>query len=222
MSALLGCTERRRGDLEDAEIYAIGDSIMYWNLEDEASIPHVVGEQLDRPIYNAAIGGTEFLSSEEEEAIPEQYQEGGWSWLLVDGGGNDVNNRCVCGDCGDVLDQILSEDGERGAMADFTREVAASGVRVMIMGYYELPSGADFEFDGCQDELATLSDRQQRLADAVDGIWFADGREVVDGEDLSMFVDDLVHPSIEGSRVVGEQLAQRIAAAEEETETAAQ
>lgn len=204
----LACTNPDRGDIETAELYAVGDSILEWHLGD-GSIPEVMAETLGLPMYNAAVSGSHFLDGE-GEAIPEQFTAGSWQWLLVDGGGNDVNDRCECGDCDDVLDAIISADGSAGALPDFAGEVAASGTEVLIMGYYGLPDGAEFGFDRCGEELEALSLRQSALAASSDRIHFADAREVADGTDEAMYDSDLVHPSIEGSAAVGRFLAEFI------------
>ena len=99
-------------------------------------------------------------------------------------------------------------------MASFAEEVADSGVRVMIMGYYGLPEDADYGFDACMTLLPEMSARQTALADGHPMIWFADTAEVVSGNDLTMFDEDQVHPSIEGGAVVGTFLAEQILAAD--------
>jgi acyl-CoA thioesterase I len=213
LATLLACTiDINRGDLDDAEMIAIGDSLFEWNMGD-GSIPEVIGESLDRSMYNASVSGSHFLDGG-DDAIPDQYISGDWSWLVLDGGGNDFNDRCACGDCDEIMDEMLSSDGQEGVMADFVREVSDAGVRVLIMGYYGLPETAEFGFDQCLSLIPELSARQEALAASDEMIEFADATEVVDGVDLSMFDDDHVHPSIEGSAVVGAFLADAIRAAE--------
>ena len=45
MALLIGCIEEDRGSIEDSTIYAIGDSVMEWNIGN-GSIPEEVGELL--------------------------------------------------------------------------------------------------------------------------------------------------------------------------------
>ena len=208
----LACTEPYRGDIDNAEIYAVGDSVLDWNVG-EGSVPEVVGETLDRPTYNAAIGGSHFLDDEEQEGIPAQYEDGEWQWLLMDGGANDLNDRCGCSDCDDVLDSIISADGTQGAMADFATSVADSGVQVLIMGYYRIPEDAP-DFEGCNAIIPELSQRQASLAALHDGITFADASSVLDGEDLAMYDEDMIHPSLQGCQTLGTFLAEAIQSAE--------
>ena len=220
---LVGCVEGEDGETEkikdttdldfsdsldeDAELYAIGDSIFDWNVEAGAAVPAVVGEALGRPMTNAAVGGATILG---EESILEQYEPGAWSWLVMDGGGNDLNDKCGCGSCGDVMDEMLSADGLSGAIADFVAEVTASGTGVVFMGYPEIPDEAEFGFDRCTDELDEMSRRGAALAATGEGVLFVDMRDHISGTDHHLFDDDFVHPSIEGSRVMGEAIATAI------------
>lgn len=193
-------------------IIAIGDSILEWNLDEGASIPEVVGQARGQEVYNAAISGT--MVTEGPESIPSQYVEGDWAWLLLDGGGNDLNDRCGCGDCDAVMDEIVTADGTGGALAALVGPVAASGVRVAIMGYPNLPEGAAFGFDRCGEELIELASRQAALASHDDNIIFVDAREFIDSTDTSLFDEDLVHPSVEGGAVMGQHIAEAMDAAE--------
>lgn len=210
--ALTGCDELDDDDAveipEGAEILAIGDSIFDWNVDEEASIPHVLGETLGIPTVNAAVGGT--LLTGDEEPIPSQYVAGtAWSWVVMDGGGNDLNDRCGCGACDAVMNEIVAPNGS-GVLRSFVEERVAEGTKVMFMGYPDLPAGAQFGFDRCDDEIETLSARVADLARDIDGMYFADARDVVSSADVDLFDEDRVHPSIEGSRVMGEFLAQAI------------
>lgn len=194
---------------EDATVVAVGDSIFDWFSEEGASIPDVVGEELGLVTYNASISGTQ-LGGDDEDSIPNQLPEGDWGWVVMDGGGNDLNDRCGCGDCADVMDALVSPDSTEGVLPDFVAELTEDGAQVALMGYPQLPQGAEYGFDRCGDELIEYSGRQAALADAIEGVIFIDAREVVDGQDLSLFDEDLVHPSEEGARRMGALIAERI------------
>ena len=194
-----------------ARIVAIGDSIMAWNREAGASIPDVVGAQLSAEVDNRAVGGAIFL--DDNEGIPAQYVSDAWSWLLLDGGGNDVNDGCGCDDCAVLLDRLLSIDGQTGAIAAFIDQVRATGVKVAFVGYYKLPSGAQFGFDRCGDELATMRARATRMAASREGVIFVDATQAVRATDLPLYDNDLVHPSVAGSAAVGQLVADRVRAA---------
>lgn len=192
-------------------IIAVGDSIFEWNADEAASIPEVVGQVHGKEVYNAAISGSMVLG-DDGEAIPAQYVEGDWAWLIVDGGGNDLNELCGCGACDEVMDGIVSADGTGGALPALVGPAAASGVKVAIMGYPELPPGT--EFDGCDDELVELSSRQAAIASHSDNIVFVDARDVVGPDDLHLFDEDNIHPSIEGSEVIGQHISDAMAQVE--------
>ena len=194
-----------------APMVAIGDSIMAWNSEAQASIPDVVGQRLSVEVENRSVGGAVFLDA--AEGIPTQYVQSAWSWLILDGGGNDVNDGCECGDCRATLDALLSADGQSGAIASFIDQVRATGVKVAFVGYYVLPSGAAFGFDRCGDELSTMRTRASLMATSRDGVIFVDATQAVQATDLSMYDDDRVHPSVAGSAAVGALIADQIRAA---------
>ncbi|MEO0494655.1 MAG: SGNH/GDSL hydrolase family protein [Actinomycetota bacterium] len=194
---------------EIGSIVALGDSIMAWNVDLGASIPDVIGESLGAPVVNASVGGA-FAGD-----VVEQYDEAGGDhdWVVLDGGGNDYNDRCGCGECATVADTIVTSDGQGGVLADFTESLVAEGRNVVLVGYYELPEGAAFGFARCGEELVEHTERMRTLAGRFDSVLFVDPGEIVQGDDRFAFDDDLVHPSIEGSRVVGEQIAAAISAA---------
>ena len=73
---------------------AIGDSFFDFHSDDESSIPHVAAAELGKTVANASVSGALLL--EGDEAIPDQYVAGDWEWVIVDGGGNDVNDLCEC------------------------------------------------------------------------------------------------------------------------------
>ena len=104
LSILLACSEPDRGSFEESKIYAVGDSVFEWGLG-EYSAPEVVGKVLNIPVYNAAISGS-MISTNEDWSIPNQYEDGDWDWVILDGGANDLNELCQCGDCTEVNSNI--------------------------------------------------------------------------------------------------------------------
>ena len=197
----------------EGDIIVIGDSVFDWNVEEEASIPDVMAEELGLEVANAAIGGTHM--TEGPDAIPDQYEDGEWRAVVMDGGGNDLNDQCGCGECDEVMDAVISEDGTEGAIPEFVAQITGDGMPVVFWSYYELPEGAEHGFDRCRDEIPVLFSRLQALAEMEPDFRVVDGREVVKATDLEYFDEDRVHPSIEGGRVVGRQLAEAIQALDE-------
>ena len=185
-------------------VLAIGDSIMDWHLEDAASIPEVAAQELGLDVRNAAIGGTQLTDG--EEAIPEQYIEGDWDWVLIDGGANDLNDQCECGDCDDLLDEISAADGSSGVLPMLVDRIVDDGHNIVLVGYYNIPEEAE-GFEGCNTPITELNTRQRNIAESREGVWFVSPRDVVQPDNLEMYDDDLIHPSVEGSRVIGEHIA---------------
>jgi acyl-CoA thioesterase I len=203
---LFGCTgkDADRGDIEEAKIFAVGDSIFEWSLGD-LSAPEVVGSQLQKPVYNAAISGA-MMSDDSWNSIPNQYQAGNWDWVILDGGANDLNDLCGCQQCDEVqadIDQVLR---------DFVAARRSEGIGVVIWGYYGIPTDAEYGFDRCGESVTELSQRQQSIADTDEGVYFVDGRTEITGEDLSFYDDDNIHPSMLGSETIGVQIATAIQA----------
>lgn len=214
--ALVGCGGGHGdGDEELKGILGLGDSIMAWNLEEGMSIPKIAGEELGSNVVNRAISGS-FWTTDDGDAIPDQYVEGEWEWVIVDGGGNDVNDECACGDCEENIDGLVNEDGTAGEAVDFIEQVLDDGVKVALMSYYPMPEDAEFGFALCNEEVVMLRDRYQALADRHDQLLLVDAAEVVTPESTPQAYDeDRVHPSQEGSRIIGEYFAEQMAAHDE-------
>ena len=187
-------------------LQAIGDSIFDWN--DKQSIPQVVGDELGMSVVNNAIGGSKVIG---DEGIPLQYEEGDWQWVLIDGGGNDLNEGCGCTDdevCNDIINDIIVEDGSGGLIYDVVERATEDGHNVALLGYYE--DSVDSEFGNCNDELYVLRQRNTNLASLFETVIFVDPTEVVTPDMTEAYDDDLVHPSEEGGRIVGEFIAESI------------
>ncbi len=192
-------------------ILVLGDSIMDWNVEAGASIGHVVQERTEQPVTIRAVSGAHFASDEDDD-IRSQYVEGDWSWVVFTGGGNDLNDRCGCGDCSGVLNELLSPDGASGAIAEAVDALRSTGVKVMFLTYYDLPPTAQFGFANCGDESEELALRASTMAQAREDVYWVDMGQVVFPNDLSAFDEDHVHPSERGSALIGELVADVIMA----------
>jgi acyl-CoA thioesterase-1 len=195
----------------DASVIALGDSIFEWNSDQSDSIPEVIGRALGVPILNAARSGAHFSNSDSAAApgldIRNQYQGGDWEWVVIVGGGNDYRDDCGCGECDAQIDELLSADGMSGEIPDFVRDLITGDTRVMLVGYYEVPSDADFGFDLCWDEVIEHNTRLALMAGATDRVWFVSAGDVVSANDRTAYAADRVHPSVAGSKLVGEHIA---------------
>lgn len=212
MIALIGCdsSDSDNGSstpVTGAKLLALGDSVMEWNREQGASIPDVIGQEIGLTVQNNAESGGLILFGSNTLNIPSQYVSGDWEWVVFDGGANDLNDECGCDDCGMLLDQLIAADGRSGAIVDLALQARNDGAKVMFMGYYELPSDAEFGFDRCNQWLNEHTTRAKAMADAFDGVEFVSAADVMRASNASAYDDDRVHPSVSGSRLVGEYVA---------------
>lgn len=201
-------TETGSGAELSVETLAIGDSVLEWNLDEGASIPEVWGEAAGLEVENAAVGGAMILDG--EDGIPSQYEPGEWGRVLVNGGANDIGpDGCGCGDCMEVVDALVSPDASEGATVELVQQITGDGAHVVLLGYYTV--SPESEFEGCEDELAALSERYAALAAGDPMVHFVDAAEVMDYTATPEFYDeDLIHPSIEGSEAVGQYIAEQV------------
>lgn len=193
---------------EEGSIFSVGDSMLAWNREEGLSIPQVVGRELDMDVENASVSGAYISTDDAEFSIPEQYYAGEWSWVVMDGGGNDLNDECGCGDCSDNINSIISEDGTEGSLVDLVQQIVDDGARVALVGYFSMPEQAEFGFAECNDELEVLVQRSYTMTEQVDGVVFLDSRDVISYEETPQAYDeDFVHPSVEGGALIGAEVA---------------
>ena len=192
-------------------VLGIGDSMLAWNRESGESIPEVVATELGFDVLNASVSGSQLTDGGDggDEAIPNQYVEGDWDWVVLNGGGNDLNEQCGCGECDVVLDTIASVDGQSGVLPELVDEISSNGHSVVIVGYFQIPEDQP-DFGNCGDTLVELNARQQQVAAERDGVWFISSGDVVSPADMSHYDDDSLHPSIEGSTVIGQNIANTI------------
>ncbi len=199
-------------------ILVLGDSIFESNKAQGESIPEVLGRALGTAVHNAAQGGAHFSISDSAITqaldVRSQYQEGDWEWVVIQGGGNDYMDDCGCGECDAQIEELVSSDGLAGEIPEFARNLVKSDTHVMFVGYYEVPSDAEYGFDVCDDEVIEHNARLALMAKAIDGLWFVSAADVVMADDRAAYAEDRVHPSVEGSRLVGEHIAAAITNAE--------
>ena len=201
---------------EDATMIAVGDSILSWHKEDGDSIPEVAGRELGAVMGNASEPGAPLLG-DDDWTIPNQYRSGPWSWVVINGGANDLMDECDCRNCGSVMDRILSADGTAGELRRLADRAVSEGARVAVVGYMNLLPDSE-ESPRCNDELDTLHERQRAMTDAMPNAVYVSAAEVMDGTDARMYDDDKLHPSVRGSRGVGLLLAETMAEAEAQME----
>lgn len=193
-------------------ILVLGDSIVAWNAANGGSVGDVIAAKLGARTVSVAVPGSRVLAG--PDPIPGQYVTGPWSWVVVQGGGNDLVEGCGCGPCSEHLDRLLGPDGTSGALADLVTRIRSDGPSVALWSYYEMPSDAPFPFNRCNDELAEVHARLGRLAEGDERIVLVDGRRAVRPSRPWLYDRDRVHPSPAGSRAIGTRLAEVIASEE--------
>lgn len=198
----------------DKKMLAIGDSVFAWRLDSCETVPDVAATTLGWTLRHKAVNGARLTGG--DYPIVEQYEKGTWDWVVVDGGGNDLNNECECGkDCGGVLDRLVSEDGSAGELPDLLDKIRADGPKVALYGYFKIDEDAYYDFDECRGELDILHTRQAKAASLREGVFFVDARQVVSpSKTPDAYAFDNVHPSAEGAKKVGKLIAKVIREAE--------
>lgn len=187
----------------DADMLIVGDSILAWNRESGRAIGNVIAAETGLRVNNVAISGAEFLGF---NSIPSQYVSNDWTWVLVDGGGNDLNGNCGTPSEADILDALISADANTGAYVTFADQVAADGATLLIMDYYPV-SIQGGPFVPCIPAFDILTDRLTRFADARENVILIETDEVIAPENLAAYDTDLVHPTPLGSALIGTQIA---------------
>ncbi|MEL6915242.1 MAG: SGNH/GDSL hydrolase family protein [Pseudomonadota bacterium] len=197
---------------QEARIAVLGDSVMAWN--GARSVADVMEEALGEPVRDASVSGAQFAHRLRLLVGPmdirAQLPAGSYDWLVLTGGANDLAARCNCAACGETLDALIGPEARLGAIPDFLEEARARGAWILWAGYYDTPAGGG-PFSGCEDAFAVLDSRLARLAEREEDFLLADLGDVIDAADPDHYDPDRVHPSPEGSRLIGLHLARIIA-----------
>ena len=187
----------------EGRIQLLGDSLMSWNMLTGRSIPMVLSDQLGEKIVNRSRTGAMF------RAIARQYRPGDHEWVVLNGGGNDLWLGCGCSKCSERMGQIISEDGTSGELPELVSRIRGNGARVLYVGYLRSPDfGSPIEH--CRDDGDEMERRVALMATQMDGVWLMSNKELVPPGDKSFHAIDRIHPSVKGSRVIGERIASAI------------
>lgn len=210
---LTACQEAVTRD-STARILAIGDSYMMWNSHKRQSIPHFMELELSSEIIDRSVPGALMMSAggrvgKGGSGVPSQFVDGNWSWVVVNGGGNDLMFACGCQKCDNLLDRLISQDGTRGQIPNLLYRARQTGAKVVYVGYLRSP-GFDTPIEHCKAAGEELDRRVSQFADQHPGIFFASMADVVPYGNKSYHVLDLVHPSPVGSSAVAQRVAQLI------------
>lgn len=191
----------------DARILVIGDSVMWWHSEENASVSHVLAARLQTEVANLSIPGAPF-AAQDHDSIQVQYRPGPWDWVVMNGGANDLGD-CGCGSCLDVVDALISEDARTGQIPGFVEDLRANGANVLLTGYYHVMTQTG-RLEACTEEFHALNARLDLLAERSQGVEFAPVEDLI----LSRadFDEDLVHASRLGTRKIAHRIADVIEA----------
>lgn len=199
------------------DLLVMGDSILFFNAPACASVGDAAGEALDMRVHVAAQTGAKVNPAGRYVFgdIREQYVSHPWQWVILNGGLNDLNQDCGCGECGDVLDSIVSADGRGGDVPELIARAQADGAKVALVGYAELDTEARWGFGVCNEASRALEDRYRVLAGLHDDVVFVDPSDVISLSGApEAYVRDGVHPSEQGSAIIGQLVADAIEAGE--------
>ena len=211
-SALAACGVAPRQQAGD--ILVIGDSVFAWNRSSGQDVGRVIEMELNRDVTSRARLGAQLqsgrLASLGGLSIPDQLTTGSWSWVVMNGGANDLARACGCQRCDGVIDQLIGPDAMTGAIPDLISRARNQGAQVIWAGYYEAPASRSFA--GCHPWLVTLEQRIARYAAAKPGVYFMDIEDVIDATASHLLAPDRTHPNSTGSAVIGRFIATRIIA----------
>ena len=212
ITTLAACTPG--GPRSGGDILVIGDSVLAWNRTSGRDVGRALGASLDRTVTNRATPGTQIrkrgFASALGLGIPDQLVMRPWNWVVMNGGANDLGFTCGCTRCGGVIEALISSDGKRGAIPKLIARAQSTGAKVLWTGYYRAPNSGSFQ--GCRPGLVEIERRLARLARTTPGAFFLDSEDVITPRGPSLYAADATHPSPKGSAVIGQYLAQTIAA----------
>ena len=199
-------------------ILAMGDSMMAWHNVSGRSVPHVLSQELGEPVVSQAMGGARIfyslpISGAMGMKIRNQFREGDWDWIVVNGGGNDLWLGCGCTACDRRIERMISADGKRGAVPGMVSKLRKTGAKVIYVGYLRSP-GVGSVIDSCRPAGDEFEARIEAMSKLDKGLYFVSLADLVPHGDRSFHGVDMIHPSVKGSREIGKRVAKVIKANE--------
>ena len=197
-------------------ILAIGDSVMAWN--GDRGIPEAVAATLGRPVVDASRSGAHLTHPSGTAAalgfdVSRQFRGGGWDWVILTGGGNDLRGACGTPEARAITDGIVN-DRLRGDLPALVARIRSTGAKVAYVGYYDASRDGTTGFTACQPAFDAINARMTRLAARDPGLLVLDAGTVIDPSDRGLYAADLIHPSPRASAAIGRALGAAMAAAE--------
>ena len=203
---LVGCTGTGSAPTTDQRILFLGDSLLAWHRLSGQSIPQTVRRSTGATVIDRSAIGAQ-MAPYSNAGIPSQLAAGDWSWVVINGGGNDLWFGCNCTRCAKRLNRVISGDGQTGALAKLVRDAKAGGAKVLMVGYLRSP-GRGSLIEHCKDEGDALEARMARLAAREDGVEFLSNQDLVPFGDTSFHAADRIHPSKKGSAAIAARITE--------------
>ena len=204
---LVACSALPERVEREARVIVMGDSVMAWNRDSNASVADAMEKLLDAPVLDASVSGARMrlggVGSAIGFSIPDQYRERDWDAVVFNGGANDLLFECRCSRCDAVLDRIVNEDYP--ALLERLGETP-----VYIVGYYGPAGDRRGNYDICNDELQVLERRLAHLATTRPNVEIVRVRDAITGTP-TLYDADRVHPSPAGSAVIAKRIVTALA-----------
>lgn len=197
-----------------ARILVMGDSLLAAHAISGRSVADSIERSLNEQVTDRSVLGARILynlpiSGAFGLKIAKQQAKGNWEWVVLNGGGNDVWLGCGCNRCTRKINKLISKSGQSGGIPDLVRRLRSTGARVVYVGYLRSP-GFNSPIEHCKNEGDELEARISRMAQQDNGVYFLSLKELVPNGDLSYHASDRIHPSIKGSRAIGQLAAEII------------
>lgn len=194
----------------------MGDSFLAANQNTDRSVGDLLTQELggyvrDQSHYGALMVYRLPITGALGMNIPQQYREGQWDWVVMNGGGNDLWLACGCQNCERRMNMMIRADGRAGEIPHLVMRARNAGARVLFLGYLRSP-GFGSPIEHCRDEGAELETRLQRLAALVPGVDFISNADLVPPGDRTYHSWDHIHPSPKGTAEVASRVIRFIRA----------
>ncbi|MFT6301322.1 MAG: acyl-CoA thioesterase-1 [Granulosicoccus sp.] len=128
---------------------------------------------------------------------------------MINGGGDDVNDKCGCNACEAVIDELISVDATTGHLPSPVNQMQQNGNNVVFVTYPNIAVGAEYGFDECVEEFIDVEYRINQFAVNTENFWLVLASDVVPTGEASSFVDNLVHPSTKSIKAIGTTIVER-------------
>lgn len=199
---LAACAALPESGERDARVIVMGDSVMAWNRDGDASVADALEAQLGASVLDASVSGARMrlggVGGAIGFSIPNQYRARDWHAVVFNGGANDLLFECRCNRCDSVLERLIAEDYP--ALLNRFGDTP-----VYIVGYYGPAGDRPGNYDICNDELQELERRLTRLVAARPNVRLVRVRDAITGNP-ALYDADRVHPSPAGSARIAERI----------------